>query len=119
MRIFLNSLIVVAGAVIGLTVGFALTKPARTGVTIDVRNTGSVDAVSSGVRRTGSLFNGRSRPVVRTDDSPLATKLERDLSMASEVTRWLYWLEALEKATPADCPRLAQLAQGNPTLVRL
>jgi hypothetical protein len=53
------------------------------------------------------------------DDSPLATKLEHDLSMSKGVTRWLYWLEALEKAAPADFPRLAKLAQGNPALLRL
>src|SRR5204863_211695 len=45
-------------------------------------------------------------PVLSNDDSPLATKLERDLSMSSGVTRWLYWLEALEKAVPGDFPPL-------------
>jgi hypothetical protein len=120
MKIFINSLIILAGAVLGLTVGFVLKKPAETlDTAIVVRNADNADAVSLGVRRARSLFNAKNRPVVRTDDSPLATKLERDLSMASEVTRWLYWLEALEKASPADCPRLAQLAKGNSTLVRL
>jgi len=56
--------------------------------------------------------------VRRNDDSPLATKLERDLSMSSGVTRWLYWLEALEKAAPADFPRLARLAQSNSIAMR-
>ena len=36
-----------------------------------------------------------------------AAKLEQDLSMCADVTRWLYWFEALEKAQPADLPRLA------------
>src|SRR5439155_9461993 len=53
------------------------------------------------------------------DDSPLTTKLARDLSMSSGVTRWLYWLEAIENAKLADFPRLAQLARGNSTAIRL
>src|SRR5206468_2351045 len=53
------------------------------------------------------------------DDSALATKLARDLSMSSGVTRWLYWLAAIEKATPADFPRLYRLAQGNAAATRL
>jgi hypothetical protein len=50
---------------------------------------------------------------------PVATKLEHDLSMSADVTRWLYWFEALEKAKPADLPRLVQLAGKNLNLVRL
>src|SRR5439155_12457857 len=46
------------------------------------------------------------------------TKLERDLTNSSGVTRWLYWLEALEKAAPADFPRLARLAQNNPAALQ-
>jgi hypothetical protein len=49
----------------------------------------------------------------------LATKLERDLAISSGVTRWLYWLEAIEKAQAADFPRLARLAQGDPAVLRL
>ena len=53
------------------------------------------------------------------DDSPLATRLEKDLALSSGVTRWLYWLEALEKAAPSDFPRLDRLARGNPAVLRL
>ncbi len=52
------------------------------------------------------------------DDSPLATKLEHDLAQASGVARWLYWLEALEKAASADFPRLARLARNNPAALQ-
>jgi hypothetical protein len=38
--------------------------------------------------------------------------------MSSGVTRWLYWLEALDKAQPADFPRLVRLAQTNDTALR-
>src|SRR5262249_48643147 len=48
------------------------------------------------------------------DDSPLTTQLERDLAKSSGVTRWLFWLQALEKAAPSDFPRLARLAQDTP-----
>src|SRR5215207_2711559 len=53
------------------------------------------------------------------DDSPLATKLARDLSLASSVTRWLYWLEAIENATLSDFPRLAVLANDNASATRI
>lgn len=39
--------------------------------------------------------------------------------MSADVTRWLYWFEALEKAQPEDLPRLVQLAGKNLNLVRL
>lgn len=38
--------------------------------------------------------------------------------MSSGVRRWLLWVEALEKAGPADFPRLARLARGNPMATR-
>lgn len=49
----------------------------------------------------------------------LAAKLEEDLSMSSGVTRWLHWLEALEKSTPRDFGSLWLLAQKNPELKKL
>src|SRR3954470_11023018 len=54
---------------------------------------------------------------LRTSSVP--AKLEHDLSMSADVTRWLYWFEALEKALPTDLPRLIQLAGKNLNLVRL
>jgi hypothetical protein len=39
--------------------------------------------------------------------------------MSSGVTRWLYWLEAIEKAQAPDFPRLARLAHDNPAALRL
>lgn len=53
------------------------------------------------------------------DDSPLTTQLARDLALSSRVTRWLYWLEAIEKASLPDFPRLAGLANGDTTATRL
>jgi len=53
------------------------------------------------------------------DDSPLANKLEHDLSISSGVTRWLCWWQAIEHAELADMPRLARLANGDNTAIRL
>ena len=52
------------------------------------------------------------------DDSPLATKLAQDLTISKGVKTWLLWLEAMEKAGPADFPRLVRLAQSNPAALR-
>ena len=50
----------------------------------------------------------------RSDDSPLATQLERELGSSSGVTNWLCWMGAMEKAQPGDFPRLLRLARGHP-----
>jgi hypothetical protein len=114
MKILLNSVVIVVGAVIGLVVGFALRgkqPPAAAESSTTVSATSSV-----GTKRSGVFSKGTSAPV--SDDSPLTTKLEQDLSMSSGVTRWLHWVDALEKATPADFPRLFRVAQGNPVAQR-
>ena len=117
MKILIHLIFIVVGAGIGLAVGFALrNKPVGPAAITALRDGAGV--ATSAVRQTESSFAARPKRDARGDDSPLATKLERDLSMTSGVTRWLYWLEALEKATLADYPRLAQLAAGNTTLVR-
>lgn len=106
-------LIVVTGAAIGLGVGFALRSKPQ-----------SPSSSSSWTSSISPTTDARAKPFTsRTaasaaDDSPLATQLQRDLSLSSGVTRWLYWLEALEKAGPADFPRLVRLAQGNSTALR-
>lgn len=115
MKVFLNSLLIVAGAAIGLAVGFALReKSVSTTAKTPIATT---SGPATPAKRIGVL--NRHTAVRGNDDSPLATKLERDLSMSSGVTRWLYWLDALEKAAPADFPRLLRLAQGNPAAIRL
>src|SRR5882672_3609176 len=111
MKIFINAAIIVVAAGLGLAVGFVWRgKPGE-----------SFNSAGLPVASQTNLFRfTRKFTTVRThDDSPLATQLERDLSMSSGVTRWLYWLEAIEKAAPADFPRLLRLAQGNPAAVRL
>src|SRR5215204_5324762 len=119
MKIFLNLLIIAAGAAIGLVVGLALKGKARANHAVEARDNANATSGFSTNQQLKSSFIAVNRSGGRTDDSPLATKLERDLSMSSGVTRWLYWLEALEKARPSDCPRLAELAKGNSPLLRL
>jgi hypothetical protein len=53
------------------------------------------------------------------DDSPLATQLAHDLSMSDGVTRWLYWMQAIENATTSDMNRLVHLAHGNSVAEKL
>src|SRR5205809_499751 len=116
MKILFNSLLIIVAAGVGLALGFALRGRA-------VSTTAGLPADQLPAATVSEVRRSRvSNPPVRArnnDDSPLATKLERDLSMSSGVTRWLYWLEAIEKAVPADFPRLLQLAQGNVAATRL
>src|SRR5688500_8207507 len=110
MKTLFHSLIIVLAAGIGLVVGVALRGKS-------VPEDKNVPATNQSAAASPGKF--RQRSVVRVDDSPLTTKLARDLSMSKGVTRWLYWLEAIEKAVPADFLRLAKLAQGNSTATRL
>jgi hypothetical protein len=112
MRIRFQLLLIVLAAGLGLALGFALR--ANQG-----RSAAEVTAppADAGAKRPGASKFHRRPPV--SDDSPLATQLERNLTSSSGVTRWLYWLGALEKATPRDFPRLARLAKGNPTMLGL
>ncbi len=102
-------LLVMAGA-IGLSAGFLLrSRPVRPGTGVPHVTASSARALPTAKPQPGRLLQ---------DDSRLATRLERDLSASTGVTRWLYWLEAIEKAGPGDFLRLARLAQDNPTALR-
>jgi len=110
MKILIHSLLIAVAATLGLGVGFLLRgKPKHQELIV-----GSPESKTI-AKRLGAL---RRQAAPRIDDSPLTTKLARDLSMSSGVTRWLYWLEALDKAQPADFPRLVRLAQTNDTALR-
>jgi hypothetical protein len=115
MKLALNASVLVVAAAIGLGVGFALRAkhPARTDLSTDASRDISMSRTNS-VRGSNKLARARFN-----DDSPLATKLERALSMSAGVTKWLLWLDAIEKAAPSDFPRLLRLAQGNPAATRL
>jgi hypothetical protein len=118
MKILNSSLIIVPAAAVGLAVGLALRG--QSGSVSDPAELPAATVAAPADSRANPLRAATSHTMVRAkDDSPLATKLERDLSMSSGVTRWLYWLEALEKAALSDFPRLARLAEGNSTATRL
>ena len=115
MKVFVNLIIMMLAATAGLAIGFLWHGRNASTASAETPTTGSVAMVS----RT-SRFSTRNRPATMSfPDSPLATQLARDLSMSSGVTRWLLWMEAVEKASLADFPRLAQLAAGDSTRIRL
>jgi len=112
---------VAAAAGLGLVIGFTfrgLTAERRAASSEGVAE--APGATRPDVSQERRIVPGR-KPIAKRahDDSPLATQLARDLSMSSRVTRWLYWLEAVEKASLSDFPRLAALANGDSTATRL
>lgn len=112
MKLVPKIIVLSAACVLGLAVGFALR--ARTTERLNAGASGTSGTKSS----KGHSAGDSNRASVASDDSPLATQLERSLKISSGVTRWLLWVETLEKAGPADFPRLARLARGNPTAIR-
>lgn len=118
MKILIHTLIIVGAAATGLAVGFAF-RGKRESVSSVVVSKHAVVTKNSVSSTNQSHFSRKAEFIRAHDDSPLATKLERDLSMSSGVTRWLYWLEALDKAALSDFPRLAHLAQGNSIALKL
>jgi hypothetical protein len=111
MKIVVNSVAVLVAACLGLAVGLALRSKRISG-----NSESGAAALKSrvGQEAQGAGPHDERQELRPTDDSPLATKLERDLAKSSGVTRWLYWLDAVEKAAPSDFPRLARLAQHSP-----
>src|SRR5205085_9556696 len=56
----------------------------------------------------------------RSPNAPSFTNaLARNLSLSTGVTRWLYWMDAVERASLADFPGLARLAVGDHTAIHL
>jgi hypothetical protein len=119
MKLALNISLILLGAALGLAAGSLWRGKAST-VTQSVTATNTVATIApEAPAKSVRAFNNQTVTIGAHDDSPLATKLARDLSMSSGVTRWLYWLEALEKAGPSDLPRLARMAGQNASLARL
>src|SRR5688572_23214896 len=115
-KILIHSSIMIVAAGLGLAIGFVWRGKTR------IAAGNQTLPLPANAEFVQSKQSGPSRQVLQVptrDDSPLATKLQRDLSMSSGVTKWLYWLEAIENAIPTDFPRLARLAQGNNNTLRL
>jgi hypothetical protein len=118
MKLFVHLLGVGVAAGLGLAIGFAWRVKAERRPD-SPRLRAEMTTRSDDVRKRDFL-PGRKRMTTRAhDDSPLATQLARDLSMSSRVSRWLYWLEGVEKASLPDFPHLAGLANGDATATRL
>lgn len=114
MKIMKHVLLYGIAIVLGLSVGVVLRRNSTPISKLDVDPRASTEAfIKSNATARIAEAKKRYGRVVKTDDSPLATALERDLSMSEGVTRWLYWLEAVEKAQLSDFPRLAQLVEDN------
>lgn len=117
MRFLHQSLALSVAAGLGLTIGFVWRGNAthrRESPELRTEMTTKPDAWRTSVSSNRTVMTHRSH-----DDSPLATQLARDLFMSSRVTRWLYWTEAIERASLPDFPRLAALANGDGTATRL
>lgn len=121
MKIARNIVLFAIAIALGLSLGFAWRKNNQA-ISNDTHVDATATKLSSSSNRAPSSARGQSSEnpkISRFDNSPLATALERDLSMSDGVTRWLYWLEAIEKAQLTDFPRLAQLAHSNPIALQL
>src|SRR5881394_1845912 len=118
MKLLLNALTILLAAALGLLAG-ALWKGKSGSQSGPAAAAAPMAASTAATSDHSSPKTGKFKMTRARDDSPLTTKLEQDLSMSSGVTRWLYWLEAIEKAALSDFPRLAQLARGNSTATRL
>jgi hypothetical protein len=115
VKIVVNSVVILAAATIGLAAGLALRSKRLTEASESAAVTSSAQ---TGPRASRLRASDESSGPGANDDSPLTTTLERNLAASSGVTRWLCWVEALEKAAPADFPRLARLAQNHPAALQ-
>lgn len=103
--------LVIIAAVAGLSTGFVLRR---------VQHPPAVDraqdaAAAAGGKPPAARASGKQdRPAL----SPLAAGLEQQLAISSGVSRWLAWMDALERAKLSDFPHLARLAKGNTVVLR-
>src|SRR5262245_48648009 len=115
MKFLVQLLCLAVAAALGLTIGFGF-RLLKVGANPHSPELRASIATRSDDSRKSSFVAGRKMMVDRAqDDSLLTTQLERTLSMSSRVIRWLCWLEAIEKASLPDFPRLAGLAKGDAT----
>src|SRR5262245_17882888 len=118
MNIAFRLALMLVAAVVGLAAGYVLRSKRVPQATASASS--NPDGTAPAVSPIQLQLDAHRHPAAgRNDDSPLATQLEHDLSMSSGVTRWLYWLDALERAVPSDFPRLHRLARGDAAAKRL
>lgn len=117
-RILFHAIVVCLAAALGLAAGFFLRGKHAAHVTAEGLEKTMAPALRDSPVTSSRVSKSSAGPGLR-DDSSVAAKLERDLSMSSGVTRWLYWFEALENASASDFPRLHRMAEGNAAASRL
>jgi hypothetical protein len=118
MKFYIQLLVVVAAAGLGLATGLILR--AKNSPSAEVSEEPSLAIPTQPRQFEHGQRNGPGRGGVRPGaDSLVAAELERHLATASGDTRWLYWMEALEKATTTDFRPLAKLARGDNSAARL
>lgn len=119
MKYLVQLMGVLIAAALGLAIGFACRTLKAEQRVNSPELRADVATKSDDSRKRDFLATRKLRMTPAQDDSPLATQLAHDLSISSRVARWLYWLEAVEKASLSDFPRLAVLAKGDATATRL
>lgn len=106
--------LILISAVAGLTSGFTVRW---------MQHRGSPDGQSSSRSLSPRAAAGGANPnpasPLGRKVSPLAVNLGKQLDVSSGVTRWLAWMEALEKANLSDFPHLARMARSNPVALRM
>src|SRR5262245_5155271 len=114
-KVCVHLAVVLIAAAVGLAAGMVL----RSKRLAKISGSAAANLKANSTQLTNYVRVLGQTPLSRAgDDSPLSTRLESNLANSSGVTRWLYWLEALEKATPSDFPRLARLAENNPAALQ-
>src|SRR4051812_6008747 len=95
--------VVVIAVLFGSAIGFLLRR--KNVYWLRVERTEAAHRAEAAVRASGSVqkVSESVRPF------SVAEKLERDLASSKGVVQWLYWMEAIEKASLDDMPRLARL----------
>jgi hypothetical protein len=102
--------IAIVSAAMGLGIGFALR----------LRYSNTHAGLDGGLHVAGvAQAKTRLSHELENVDFSVAAQLERDLVLSKGVTRWLCWMNAIEKASLADMPRLTRLAGDKPALLRL
>ena len=113
MRVLIPVIAIVGGVVVGTAAGLVLRHSAA------LQGTGAGGSAESN-STAAALSAGRKTPAeIQASSTVQASESDRNLSMSTGVTRWLYWWDAIEKAGPSDFPRLARLAEGNRVATRL
>ncbi|HEX7860912.1 MAG TPA: hypothetical protein VF773_11330 [Verrucomicrobiae bacterium] len=118
MKIFKTVLLFTLAVALGLAVGFAFRGSTDTRVHEHTAD-GGASLLPSNSAVAATADTQQFSRLGKSEDSPLATQLASDLSMSHGVTRWLHWLEAVEKAQLSDFPRLALVADGNSIAIDL